>query len=202
VSVLLTIAELYVPRFVRRSGLDELFEATADAFQVTAPSTRGLAFDESLRLYAAFTREHAEEMAKQGETEQLQSRMFRNAYDMGAAYRQRFGLKTSADAMRMARVIYRLLRIDFLGAHGGPVLVRSCFFSAYYSAAVCRLISALDSGLVAGLCGGGSLRFSERITDGHGCCRARFVPGESAPAAMARQPVPEKTDAGSGVKGK
>jgi hypothetical protein len=202
VSVLLTIAELYVPRFVRRSGLDELFEATADAFQVTAPSTRGLAFDESLRLYAAFTREHAEEMAKQGETEQLQSRMFRNAFVVGAACRQQFGLKTPADAMRMARVIYRLLRIDFLGAPEGPVLVRSCFFSAYYSAAVCRLISALDSGLVAGLSGGGSLRFSERITAGHRCCRAHFAPGEGAPAAPARAAAPQKADAGNGAEGR
>jgi hypothetical protein len=196
--VRLAAAELHVPGFVRRPGLDELFKATADAFQVNAPSTRGLAFDDSLRLYAAFTMEHAEEHAKHGQTGQLEGRLFQNAFVLGASYRQRFRLKTPADAMRMARVIYRLLRIDFLGAPEGPVLVRRCFFSAYYSAAVCRLISALDSGLVAGLSAGGSLRFSERITAGHRCCRAQFAPGEGPSASLPRPDAPQKTDAGRG----
>jgi hypothetical protein len=196
-SVRLAAAELYVPWFFARPGLEELFKATADAFEVSAPSTQGLAFEDSLRLYAAFTRQHAEELAKHGRTEQLEARLFENAFVLGAAYRQRFRLKTPADAMRMARVIYRLLRIDFLGAPEGPVLVRRCFFSAYYTADVCRLISAVDSGLVAGLSGGGSLRFSERITAGHRFCRAQFAQGEGASASLPGPAAPQKTDAGA-----
>ena len=36
-------------------------------------------------------------------------------------------------------------------------------------------MSAMDRGLLAGLAGGGELAFSQRITEGHPCCRARFA---------------------------
>jgi hypothetical protein len=52
---------------------------------------------------------------------------------------------------------------------------------------------------VAGLSGGGSLRFSERITAGHRFCRAQFALGEGSRAALARPDAPQKTDAGSGA---
>jgi len=174
VSLLLAISELYVPRFVRKREFERLFKATAGAFQVPTPSTRGLAFPDCLRLYAAFTREQAEKRIRQGNTEALRERLFQNASRLGATYRARLGLRTESDVMRMARFIYKLLRIDFHGAPQGEVLIRRCFFSDYYSVQVCRLISSLDCGLLSGLSGGGILRFSERITGGHNCCLAHF----------------------------
>ena len=36
-------------------------------------------------------------------------------------------------------------------------------------------MSAMDRGLLAGLAGGGDLIFSQRITEGYTCCRARFA---------------------------
>lgn len=50
--------------------------------------------------------------------------------------------------------------------------IRRCFFADYYRAPVCRLMSALDAGVVDGLFGGASLEFTQRLTEGGGCCRA------------------------------
>jgi hypothetical protein len=62
----------------------------------------------------------------------------------------------------------------------GDIVVRRCSFSRRYSAEVCRLMSRLDAGVLAGLAGGGELAFSERLTEGSDRCRARFTfPGAS-----------------------
>jgi len=55
------------------------------------------------------------------------------------------------------------------------VIIKYCGFSRFYTGRVCRLISALDGGTFAGLSGGGKLEFSQRITEGHDCCRGRLL---------------------------
>ena len=56
---------------------------------------------------------------------------------------------------------------------GETVTIRRCFFAAHYPPEVCRFMSAMDEGIVAGLCGG-RLVFSQRLTEGADCCRARI----------------------------
>jgi hypothetical protein len=68
--------------------------------------------------------------------------------------------------------MYRMVNIDLRGDGAGGIVVRRCFFSSYYSAEVCGLISALDEGLIAGLSSGMKLRFFRKITEGDDCCRA------------------------------
>ena len=46
--------------------------------------------------------------------------------------------------------------------------------SRIYTPEECALMSNVDSGMIAGILGGGSLTFSERITEGCGGCRARL----------------------------
>ena len=74
--------------------------------------------------------------------------------------------------MQMGELIYKVLKIEFQGEPRGNIVIKRCFFSAYYSRSVCQLISSLDEGLLTGLSGGGKLIFSQRITEGHECCRA------------------------------
>ncbi|MBN1856548.1 MAG: hypothetical protein JW846_06330 [Dehalococcoidia bacterium] len=148
-----------------------LFNATADAFHMTPPSTRGKSCAECLRLYALFTREQADSAILHGKQAEVQSRLFQNAYHMGEQFRRDFKV-TTTDVMRMGSLIYKMLQIDFEGKPDGNILIHRCFFSAYYSSEVCRLISSLDEGLLTGLAGGGSLAFKQRITEGHECCRA------------------------------
>jgi hypothetical protein len=77
--------------------------------------------------------------------------------------------------MDIGRVLYRILDIDLQGDARGEVVISRCYFSRFYSAEVCRLMSAMDRGLFAGLSNGGELTFSSRITQGQPCCRAHFT---------------------------
>ena len=82
--------------------------------------------------------------------------------------------------MAAARVVYGLLDIDLRGNGRGEITVRRCPFSKVYSAEVCRLVGALDSGLLAGLSGADRLEFTQRITEGAPACLARLRPRRRA----------------------
>ena len=88
--------------------------------------------------------------------------------------------------MAAARVVYGLLDIDLRGTPDGEITVRRCAFSDSYSPEVCRLVSALDTGLLAGLSGGDRLEFTQRITEGGPCCLARLRPLPAPEAVGAR----------------
>jgi hypothetical protein len=172
VNLRLLLAGLYVPCRMRARELEELFARTAAAFGRPVPPA-GRPLRPRLREYALFTRDRAgEALARGGDLSALERRLYRAAAGLGRRYRVRLGLRSAAEAMAAARLIYRGLGIDFRGTAGGEVTVRRCAFSTVYSPAVCRLVSALDRGLLAGLSGGGDLRFSQRITEGAACCRA------------------------------
>lgn len=171
-GLLLTISTLYIPPFIRKQKLEMLFKATSDAFQATVPSTGELSFNDCLKLYAHFTREQADKAIQQGNQLVVQTRLYQNAFRIGQQIRTDFNIHTAEEVMRMSTLIYKILKIDFQGESGGKIVIRRCFFSAYYSNEVCRLISCLDEGLLVGLAGGGKLRFYRRITEGDKCCRA------------------------------
>jgi hypothetical protein len=172
VGIALTIAQLYVLPTAKKRELERLFRATADAFQAVKPPTDGLAFEATIRTYGEFTLENSDRWLNQGRTEDLRARLFANASRIGEEFRHRFSLDNVQDVMRMSRLIYRLIGIDFHGKTNGEVTVNRCFFTAFYSSDVCRLVSSLDEGLLSGLSGGGRLRFLSRITEGHRCCKA------------------------------
>ena len=74
-------------------------------------------------------------------------------------------------------MVYGLLDIDLRGTRDGEITVRRCAFSDSYSAEVCRLVGALDSGLLAGLSGADRLEFTQRITEGAPACSEARRPG-------------------------
>jgi hypothetical protein len=175
-GLLIAFAKAYVPQFIRKRKLEMLFSATADAFQVTAPSVRELSYTDSLKIYAQFTREQAEKAIHQGAELKVQPRLFRNAYRIGQQFKRDFNINTADEALQMGTVIYKMLKIEFQGEPRGYIVIKHCFFSAYYSDNICRLISSLDEGSLTGLSGGGQLSFTQRITEGHECCRAYLEP--------------------------
>jgi len=174
VGWLLTLSALYVPPSLRKRKLKLLFAATADAFEVAAPSLHGQSYDDSLRLYARFTREQAEEAMRRGREKEVRLRLRDNAYRLGQQLRHDLKLGP-ADVMRAGRLVYRMLGIDFRGNDEGTIVISRCFFSAHYSSEVCRLISSLDEGLLLGLANGGAFTFHQRMTDGAECCRAHLA---------------------------
>ena len=87
-----------------------------------------------------------------------------------------------ATVARELQGTYQVIGIDFAGTADGRVRIARCGFAAAYSPAVCRLIGALDAGLLAGLSGGDRLAFSQRITEGAPCCLARLERKEASTA--------------------
>lgn len=171
---------LYVPGMVRDRMLDELFACTAAAFGATAPQVRGGSHRERLERYALFTRELAERaLQDDGRAAEVRTRLYHHAHELGERLRRELGVRDLREVMAAGRVLYRALGIEFRGTAQGEVVMPRCFFSRYYTGEVCRLISALDEGVVAGLSPGGRLVFAQRLTDGHPCCRARVVAEEA-----------------------
>jgi hypothetical protein len=176
-SLALRIVDGHVPAVTRRAALRQLFATTAAGFGCAVPPLEGLDAGALLRRYAQFTREQAEAALRDGrDLPKLQDRLERGARALGARLRTGLRLHTTEDAMAAARVVYGLLEIDLCGTPDGEITVHRCAFSDSYSAEVCRLVSALDTGLLAGLSGGDRLEFTQRITEGAPCCLARLHP--------------------------
>lgn len=175
-KLVLKLLDWYTPGFFKRQALSELYRATAHAFGFAMPSIARLPFQEQLQSYAIFTTEQAEQAWEGKESlSRLQARLHHNAYRLGQRLRERFGLDQLQDAMTLARILYRIIGIEFSGSPQGEISIRSCYFSRFYSPQVCLLISALDEGLLCGLAGGGKLTFTERITEGAPACKACFL---------------------------
>jgi hypothetical protein len=169
----LAAAHLLMPFGIRRRALERLFARTAAAFGTPVPPPRARGTSGRLLEYARFTRAQAEEALQRGEgLAALDHRLYRTAYSLGASYRLQLGVRSIPGVMAAARLIYRNLGIDFQGSPDGEVIIRRCGFARTYTPQVCRLISALDRGLMAGLARGGELRFRQRITEGADSCRA------------------------------
>jgi hypothetical protein len=166
----------HTPAIVKRQALVQLFRATAAAFQADMPRLTGLSREQCLLAYARFTANRADEALRQGgDLSELQERLYRSAYRLGRTPGRLLRVDSVDDVMTLSRFLYDILDIDFVGKGGGEITIDRCYFSTFYSPQVCEVMSAMDRGLLAGLADGGELVFSQRITEGHPCCRARFA---------------------------
>jgi hypothetical protein len=170
----------HTPAIVKRQALVQLFRATAAAFQADMPRLSGLSREQCLLAYARFTADRADEALRQGgDLSELQERLYRNAYRLGRTPGWLLGSHSVNDIMALGRSLYDILDTDFHGSDSGSgsgeITISRCYFSSFYSPEVCRVMSAMDRGLFAGLAGDGELVFIERITEGRPCCRARFT---------------------------
>jgi hypothetical protein len=185
---LLTRLLSHTPAIVKRQALVQLFRATAAAFQADMPRLSGLSREQCLLAYARFTAERAGEVLRQGgDLSELQERLYRNAYQLGRMLGRLLGVGNVDDVMTLSRFLYDILDTDFVGKGGGEITIGRCYFSTFYSPEVCEVMSAMDRGLLAGLAGGGELVFSQRITEGQFCCRARFALAGSPSSARPGQ---------------
>jgi hypothetical protein len=183
-SPLLSRLLTHQPAIVKRQALVQLFRATAAAFRADMPRLSGLSREQCLLAYARFTANQADGALRQGgDLAELQERLYRNAYRLGRTSGWLLGVHSVDDVMALGRVLYAILDIDFEGSRSGEITIGRCYFSSYYSPEACRVMSAMDRGLLAGLAGGGELMFSQRITEGHPCCRARFMLADSPSSA-------------------
>jgi hypothetical protein len=174
-NILGRAAQRVPSEWFRKPVVDLLFARTAEAFAAPLPQLRSLAGCEVLLAYAEFTALAAVGATTLPEGNEAERRLFDTAEAVGERLRRLFGVCSMADAMAIARWCYRVLDIDFHGNARGEVRIPRCSFSRHYSPAACKAMSALDIGLLAGLTGGGRLVFSQRLTEGFSCCRARIL---------------------------
>lgn len=101
--------------------------------------------------------------------------MYRCSFDLGKRLRLITGLVETEDLKQLVFFLYKNIGIEMSGNCPGTIGVSTCFFSDYYDPEQCRLISAMDAGIICGILGGGKFGFSQRITEGCTCCRAKMI---------------------------
>ena len=153
-----------------------LMNTTAAAFRtdpVPVPVRPGGAA-KALDTYASFTKHCLENLhlTQPADRERLFERLFHYSLALGRKVRALTGLTDSCDLQRLVFLLYRCIGIRMNGQLPGTVTVAECFFSRFYTPAQCALMSGMDSGITAGICGSGKLRFHQRITQGCAVCRA------------------------------
>lgn len=157
----------------RKKGLKDLFRLTAEAFGQEPPDLRGLSRGEILLRYARFTRAEAERSLSAGTAPAVRETLRDRSLRLGQDIRARLPIRGRADATAALRAVYRTLAIDKTVDAKGGVTIRCCSLAAHYTPEVCRFMSAMDEGIVAGLCNG-RLVFTERLTEGNDRCRGRI----------------------------
>jgi len=174
-NILIKVLPHNLPAFIREEILAQLFEATADAFECPAPAHDHLSYDACLQTYALFTSEQAEKALQAGrDVSAIKTQLYQNAYPLGGKLRKWFSVDTMEEVMELGQILYRAIGVEIQGDTQGDVTVKRCYFSQFYSGPVCDLISAMDDGVFSGLSGGGRLVFSQRLSEGRECCRARL----------------------------
>lgn len=175
-NILFSLLKVYTPLFMKRKKINDLMKVIAQAFQVPCPSSANKSFEDCLKEFALFTQKEAQKAINENrDLGKISKDLYRAAYKTGSDIGKMLVLKSEEDILAVTRHLYGILGIDFYGNKKGKFIIKECFFSKYYSASTCSLISALDQGLIAGLSNGNRLVFYCRITEGHHCCEGEIV---------------------------
>ncbi len=156
----------------RRIELQLLMNLTARALGQKPKRLWTLPNVEALRAYAKYTSSNLPAEAD----EALLERMNTEAYKMGRLLRRLFMISNDASAQRLIMALYHNIGIKMSFSGSQQLCFHRCYFSRLYTPQICRVASALDSGIICGISGWPAkhLQFSQRITEGCKCCRAQF----------------------------
>jgi hypothetical protein len=173
VNLRLKLLLAVLPLAGRKKSLADLYRLTAAAFGQEIPALRGQSRRALLQGFARFTRAEAEQSLAQGTAPAVRKELYDRSLRLGRDIRSQLPIRSRTDATATLHSLYRLLDIDKQVDAGGTVTIRRCFFAGHYTPEVCRFMSAMDEGIVTGLCDG-RLVFSQRLTEGADSCRARI----------------------------
>ena len=176
---LLDLAEKHKVQPAASIQIQILMGTTARAFGVRSGQVWYLHSDKALRRYADFTVACMRGFEGKESAAGLSRRLFQSAFRLGRRIRVITGFTTHEDQSRLVFFLYRTIGIFMTGRLPGEFTVAHCYFSRFYTPKQCALMSAMDAGIISGICGGGRLVFTERITEGcgrcHGCLRMHPV---------------------------
>ncbi len=110
--------------------------------------------------------------------------MFKVGENLGRETGQKLGVGRSIkDLIRAAKVLYRILGIEFEVEIKGPasavLIINRCVLSTKYSELTCQILSATDEGVIRGLNTNIKMRFTERMTSGLTKCKATIELGNT-----------------------
>ncbi len=102
--------------------------------------------------------------------------MFEVGYIMGVRAKNLLGVGENInDAIAAAKILYKIFGIEFtVDKDRNNILlkVKSCSLAAKYSPETCKIMSAIDEGVLKGLNEKTSMKFIKRITEGADECEA------------------------------
>ncbi len=150
----------------RRILLQTMMRTTAKAFEMPPERLFFRAPDHALQLYADYTVSCMEHAAADPE------RIYDMSYELGERIRRWCGPQDPQEMQRLVFLLYRSIGITMRGELADHIEVPACFFSRIYTPEQCRIMSCMDSGIVSGICGGGRLIFTARLTEGCDRCIA------------------------------
>lgn len=174
-SLRLALAEFCMPAPLRRAGLNELAAAAATAYECRRPQWRRRSYPDRLQEFACFTASQAAMASAEGRGEAARDHLRHEAEKVGRRLRRRLGVGSHDEALRALRLLYRQIGIELLTPGCDRIEMTSCLFSRLYDPMTCRIMSAMDEGIVAGLTGGWQLRFETRLTEGARSCAASLA---------------------------
>lgn len=172
---LLSRLERRTPEWVRRLEIQALLDLAARSFGREGKSVRRLPAEKALEAYAAYTAACMEKAEADSEC------LYQSAYRLGQRLRRVSGFTEDGDLKRLVFYLYRNIGITMQGSLPGQLTISACFFSRFYTPEQCRTMSSVDEGIIAGLLGGGTLQFTERLTENCGRCSACFRRGSGNP---------------------
>jgi hypothetical protein len=181
-SVRLTLLQLHLPALVRRAILRELIAAIARAFERPCPPTSGLPSEELLACAIDVSHRWSEDaLGGAAHRSEVEERLFSEAFALGLRAKRRLRIETEEEGLSAAGVLYGAIGVELRAGRAGAIVVPRCAFARTYGPGVCALMSAMDSGLIAGLTGTAGLRFIERLTEGAPACRALVLHAGGVP---------------------
>ncbi len=178
-NFVLKFLSLYTPDFLKKRELQKLYDIAAYGFSCDTPYVNGKSFNDCLEDFALFTREQSlKALEEKQDISAIRRRMYKGAYQYGVKIRHVFHITSYKEILKVCKFLYKNIFSEFSGNENGGISIKECFFSEYYTPEICRITSALDAGILAGMQGGGYLVFSARITEGHNSCKACLLEKE------------------------
>ena len=188
-SIKLLLLSIWMPEFILINELEKTSEITnkyldmlLKRYSIPIPTVKKplkgnlkerrliMAKGHNIRVKRLIDELGFEDALKIGRTE-----LFKAGYIMGCDARNRLGVKTVKDAIVAARILYRVLGINFTAEENRKDVVlriKSCELATQYSPETCKIMSAADEGVLKGLNNKMSMRFIKRITEGAEECTA------------------------------
>lgn len=170
----LLVLRIGIPQHLKLEKLHSLMILSAEALRQPLPELQEMNLERSRELFVQLLLSGTTDSNQNEEAHELsgQTRLETAGKLFGLRLRCELRIKTPGEARTALRLLYRALGIDLCFDRADSITVSRCWFARYFTPETCKLVSALDRGVVNGLTDGGELVFTSRLTEGECACHA------------------------------